>query len=106
MDIYVVSWAAFDPSDIKSSSSGTFSDIFSAKRAARKAVMDDIRTLAKSDLDMYDKADRMDALGATTPAALARKMILRDDGHYIVSENECGVLTQYSITKFDTQYIK
>ena len=104
MDIYVVSWAAFDPSDIKSSSSGTFSDIFSAKRAARKAVMEDIRALAKVDLDKYDKADKMDALGADTPAALAKKMIRLDDGHYIESVSECGMVTQYTIVKFDTDF--
>ncbi len=104
MEIYVVSWAAIVPSDVEGLRSGILSGLFLTKKAARKAVMDDIRALAKVDLDKYDKADRMDALGADTPAALAKKMIRLDDGHYIESVSECGMVTQYTIVKFDTDF--
>ena len=105
MEIYVVSWAAIDPSNINATSSGTFSDIFRERKDARKAVMDDIKACAESDLDMYDtKEDRLAALGASTPAALAKKMIKVDQGDFIVTEDEKGIIGQYSITKYDTKY--
>jgi len=106
-NIFVISWSAIDTDEPKNSSSGTFHNIFSTKKKARQAVMDEVASLAAQDLDAYDTdEDKVDALGTANVRELAKKMVLIDQGMYVECENAIGVVTQFSIAKYDMNYLK
>ena len=106
-NIYVISWAAVDTCEPGSTSSGTFTNIFSTKKKARQAVMDEVASLAAQDLDAYDtEKDKIDALGTADVRELAEKMVKLDQGMYVECENEAGIVTQFGITKYCLDYLK
>lgn len=107
-NIYVISWAAIDDVDAsKNSSHGTFHNIFSTKKKARQAVMDEVASLAAQDLDAYDTdKDKVDALGTADVRELAERMITLDQGMYVECMDAVGVVTQFSIVKYDMNYLK
>ena len=108
-NIFVISWSAIDMNEPENSSSGTFRNIFSTKKKARQAIMDEIASLAAIDLDAYDTdEDKIDALGTADVRELAKKMVLRETcgGMYVECKNSSSVVTQFSIAKYDMNYLK
>ena len=109
MDIYTVSYATVDLDNPENCGSGAFMDIFSTKAKAVKAIKDDIETIAQDHLDLYDKKDWKSEFGVKSAKELAKKMLVRKtvDGMYFFYEDPVNaVSTEYTVTKYSTDYIK
>ncbi len=103
-EFYIVGWADYYP-DAKLLSSGFLSDIFSSKKKAMDAAMEQVKCAAQDAWDKYENPE--EEYGVSSVEDLVMNMIIfKKDDEISTFNLDNDTLSHYTVKKFSTKYIK